>query len=72
MSVVVPCSWSPLMSQSGEGSFQHIGLCFVFLYYQEEVYLKEVKLAVEILRSALYRNDECKVSLGVCLLIPHC
>ncbi|XP_070708807.1 rotatin [Pempheris klunzingeri] len=28
---------------------------------KEEGYLKEVKLTVEILRSALYRNDECKV-----------
>uniref|UniRef100_A0A667ZBX6 Rotatin n=1 Tax=Myripristis murdjan TaxID=586833 RepID=A0A667ZBX6_9TELE len=28
---------------------------------KEESYLKEVKLTVEILRSALYRNDECKV-----------
>ncbi|XP_040921403.1 rotatin isoform X2 [Toxotes jaculatrix] len=28
---------------------------------KEEAYLKEVKLTVEILRSALYRNDECKV-----------
>ena len=45
---------------------------FIFLYYQEEGHLKEVKLNMEILRSALYRNDECKVSLCVCLLIPHC
>ncbi|XP_044195829.1 rotatin isoform X1 [Thunnus albacares] len=28
---------------------------------KEEGYLREVKLTVEILRSALYRNDECKV-----------
>ncbi|XP_042366374.1 rotatin [Plectropomus leopardus] len=28
---------------------------------KEEGYLKEVKLTVDILRSALYRNDECKV-----------
>ncbi|XP_026147911.1 rotatin isoform X2 [Mastacembelus armatus] len=28
---------------------------------KEESYLKEVKLTVEILRSALYHNDECKV-----------
>uniref|UniRef100_A0A8C4I6H0 Rotatin n=1 Tax=Dicentrarchus labrax TaxID=13489 RepID=A0A8C4I6H0_DICLA len=42
-------------------SFKHIGLCFVFLFYQEDGCLKEVKLTVEILRSALYRNDECKV-----------
>ncbi|XP_076577654.1 rotatin [Chaetodon auriga] len=28
---------------------------------KEEAHLKEVKLTVEILRSALYRNDECKV-----------
>ncbi|XP_018529520.1 LOW QUALITY PROTEIN: rotatin [Lates calcarifer] len=28
---------------------------------KEEGYLKEIKLTVEILRSALYRNDECKV-----------
>ncbi|XP_077952021.1 rotatin isoform X2 [Gasterosteus aculeatus] len=28
---------------------------------KEEGYLKEVKLTVEILRNALYRNDECKV-----------
>ncbi|XP_059183330.1 rotatin [Centropristis striata] len=28
---------------------------------KEEGYLKEVKLTVEILRSALYRNDECKM-----------
>ncbi|XP_034562939.1 rotatin isoform X2 [Notolabrus celidotus] len=27
---------------------------------KEESYLKEIKLTVEILRSALYRNDECK------------
>uniref|UniRef100_UPI0037E73CA0 rotatin n=1 Tax=Semicossyphus pulcher TaxID=241346 RepID=UPI0037E73CA0 len=27
---------------------------------KEEGYLKEIKLTVEILRSALYRNDECK------------
>lgn len=40
-------------------------LFFVLLYYQEESYLKEIKLTVEILRSALYRNDECKVSLYV-------
>lgn len=53
-------------------TFKHFGVFVVFLYYQEEGYLKEVKLNVEILRSALYRNDECKVSLCVCLLIPHC
>lgn len=45
---------------------------FVFPYYQEEGYLKEVKLTVEILRTALYCNDECKVSLCAYLLIPHC
>ncbi|KAK5850243.1 hypothetical protein PBY51_014509 [Eleginops maclovinus] len=28
---------------------------------KEESFLKEVKLSVEVLRSALYRNDECKV-----------
>ncbi|XP_074549511.1 rotatin isoform X3 [Halichoeres trimaculatus] len=28
---------------------------------KEESYLKEIKLTVEILRSALYRNDECKM-----------
>ncbi|XP_056289869.1 rotatin isoform X3 [Pseudoliparis swirei] len=29
--------------------------------HQEEGYLKDVKLTVEILRNALYRSDECKV-----------
>uniref|UniRef100_A0A665VME3 Rotatin n=1 Tax=Echeneis naucrates TaxID=173247 RepID=A0A665VME3_ECHNA len=35
---------------------------------KDEGYLKEVKLSVEILRSALYCNDECKVSLCVLAL----
>ncbi|KAF0028152.1 hypothetical protein F2P81_019239 [Scophthalmus maximus] len=39
---------------------------------KEEGRLKGIKLTVEILRSALYRSDECKVSLRVCFLIPHC
>ena len=54
------------------GTVRNIDLGFVFSYHQEEAHLKEVRLSVEILRSALYRNDECKVSLCVCLLIPHC
>ncbi|KAM4606021.1 rotatin [Polymixia lowei] len=29
---------------------------------KEESYLREVKLTVEILRNALYRNDECKIA----------
>ncbi|XP_070783994.1 rotatin [Enoplosus armatus] len=44
---------------------------------KEEGYLKEVKLTVEILRSALYRNDECKMvatdarlTLALCALWP--
>ncbi|CAK6971229.1 rotatin [Scomber scombrus] len=37
---------------------------------KEEGYLKEVKLTVEILRSALYRNDECKVVATDARLTP--
>lgn len=51
--------------------FQHIALCFVFLQHQEEGYLKDVKLTVEILRNALYRSDECKVSLCICRYVLH-
>lgn len=76
--MTVLSSYSPVLLWSGKDAvfshltFKLIGLCFIFLYYQGEGYLKGVKLTVEILRSALYHNDECKVSLCFCLLIPHC
>lgn len=41
----------------------------VWLHYQEESCMKEVKLTVEMLQSALYCSDECKVSLREHLLI---
>ncbi|XP_047424746.1 rotatin [Mugil cephalus] len=37
---------------------------------KEETYLKEVKMSVEILRSALYRNDGCKVAATDARLTP--
>lgn len=52
--------------------FKHAPLCDVCLHYQEEVCLKEVKLTVEMLQSALYCSDECKVSLTEHLLILLC
>ncbi|KAF7659129.1 hypothetical protein LDENG_00002670 [Lucifuga dentata] len=40
---------------------------------KEEGYLKEFKLTVEILQSALYRNDECKVvATDACLTLALC
>lgn len=52
--------------------FKHSPLCDVCLHYQEEGCLKEVMVLVEMLQSALYCSDECKVSLSEHLLIPLC
>lgn len=53
------------------GTGTDIDFCLVILFYQEEGCLKEIRLSVEILRSALYLSDECKVSLHVCSVISH-
>lgn len=63
---------SPLHAVNRNLIFKHAPLCDVCLHYQEEGCLKEVKLTVEMLQSALYCSDECKVSLSEHLLILLC
>lgn len=63
---------SPLRAANLNLVFKHAPLCDVCLHQQEEGCLKEVKLTVEMLQSALYCSDECKVSLSEHLLILLC
>lgn len=63
---------SPLHAVNMNVIFKHAALCDVCLHYQEEGCLKEVKLTVEMLQSALYCSDECKVSLSELLFILLC
>lgn len=49
-----------LCMQSGANHCVHIFNCFLF--EQEDGVIKELSIAMQLLRNCLYQNEECKVS----------